>query len=546
MPLTAGQITAFFENADQMGIPNRTVIKLQEEGIDAPNDLTDFRKETISEVAQNLRRPSGREPNPDPNAAPGSTIPTQPFVFSAKSQERFTIAAELMRYYETVGRAETAGNLMWNPVMKNFNEQWKALVAKKKDDEPEVPKVTKTLTIIKWSESMRDYFHRCIGVRGIPLAYVIRNNVDVPMIGTIQPGSPHSTEHGSVEMELIARALHTHPLYREDNSLVYYKIEEGVRGTQFAASIKPYQRNKNGRGAWLALINQFAGIDKWEAEIKRMEQVLHTQTWKGQGSYPLEKHCAKHRHAYVSMTAAAEHVTYQLPNEHSRVGYLLDSLQTADAGLNAAMASIKTDTANDGMRNDFEQAVTHLLPYDPVLKRRTEKSKRGNAEISSMHADDDAEVSAFGAKKGIGKSGVHLRYHTNKEYQSLNQEQMTELREWRKTPEGQKATTASKRNPPKKHHTNNKKARFDEKALASAVEKRVEERLKALTQANDDEAKEEARIMSVMKKMKAKGVDISAATAGDDVMTATDDAKTASSSVSLKAILKKAKNPSNK
>jgi hypothetical protein len=77
-----------------------------------------------------------------------------------------------------------------------------------------------------------------------------------------------------------------------------------------------------------------------------MEQVLHTQTWKGKGNYHLEKHISKHRHAFVSMTAAAEHVTYQLLNEHSRVGYLLDSLLTGGAGLNAAMASIKTDTAD--------------------------------------------------------------------------------------------------------------------------------------------------------------------------------------------------------
>jgi hypothetical protein len=66
------------------------------------------------------------------------------------------------------------------------------------------------------------------------------------------------------------------------------------------------------------------------------------------------------------MTAAAEHVVYQLPNEHSQVGYLLDSFMTGDAGLNATMASIKTDTNKNGKRNNFEAAVTHLLPYDPV------------------------------------------------------------------------------------------------------------------------------------------------------------------------------------
>jgi hypothetical protein len=69
-------------------------------------------------------------------------------------------------------------------------------------------------------------------------------------------------------MELIARASHGHPLFREDNSAMYYKIEEATRGTPYAASIKPFQRTKNGRGAWFALSSQYAGKDKWEAEIK--------------------------------------------------------------------------------------------------------------------------------------------------------------------------------------------------------------------------------------------------------------------------------------
>ena len=43
------------------------------------------------------------------------------------------------------------------------------------------------------------------------------------------------------------------------------------------------------------------------------------------------------------MSACIEHVQYQLPNEHSYVGLLIDAIQCANAGLQAAMASIKTD-----------------------------------------------------------------------------------------------------------------------------------------------------------------------------------------------------------
>jgi hypothetical protein len=76
MVLTAAQTTAFFENADQMAIPNATVLQLVTEGIDSVDDLSEFDKDTISQIASNLRRP-----------AAGNH-----FVFGAKSQKRLAVA----------------------------------------------------------------------------------------------------------------------------------------------------------------------------------------------------------------------------------------------------------------------------------------------------------------------------------------------------------------------------------------------------------------------------------------------------------------------
>ena len=72
-----------------------------------------------------------------------------------------------------------------------------------------------------------------------------------------------------------------------------------------------------------ALTSQYAGKDKWEAEIKHQEQLLHTRVCKGQSNFSLENFISQHRNAYVYMQASAEHVQYQLPNEHSRVGFCL-------------------------------------------------------------------------------------------------------------------------------------------------------------------------------------------------------------------------------
>ena len=41
------------------------------------------------------------------------------------------------------------------------------------EDDPEVPKTTKALTIIKWTQAFQDFLIRDIGARMIPIAYVI-------------------------------------------------------------------------------------------------------------------------------------------------------------------------------------------------------------------------------------------------------------------------------------------------------------------------------------------------------------------------------------
>ena len=136
------------------------------------------------------------------------------------------------------------------------------------------------------------------------------------------------------------------------------------------------------------------------------------------------------------MQQCAEHVEYQLPNSHTRVSYLLDGIHCSDAGLQVTMASIRTDDGPQGMRNNFELAAAHLLPYDPVAKKHAVSgNKWGSAQISSVGGDDPKRVAVSGTtiskpKSSIGSTGVHLRYHTPEEYDSLMIKQKDELRAW--------------------------------------------------------------------------------------------------------------------
>ena len=182
------------------------------------------------------------------------------------------------------------------------------------------------------------------------------------------------------------------------------------------------------------------------------------------------------------MVSCSQHVKFQLPNSHTRVGYLLDAIENNNAQLQAAMANVRDDTsdgtpANPGKRNDFESAVSYILPLDPVARKRATTNKRGAAEILVVGGNDSEEDDLeegggnFGDKPGIGKTGVHLRWHTAAEFRQLSKKQKRELFKWRKE-QDEKDNGGGEDGKSRKQFKNQKEA------IAAVVEEKLKERIK--------------------------------------------------------------------
>ena len=309
MVWTQQEIEAFFTEQRQMAISRDTVNGgLMQEGIATVEDLEEFQDEDIKAVQENLRKPAGTIPDPN---NPGQRIAAPSFVLGAKSVKRLKVAAAAVRYYQTIGRETSAQNMHYMDVLKDFGEQWEAIRQKKKDDEPDVPKITRTLPIVRWTESFEDFLHQIIGSRHIALAYLVRSEVQAanPAPALIANKS-YSEEHESVMGELIARATHDHTKYKDDNQKLYAFLEEATRSTQYASSIRPFSRSKDGREAYLALKGQYTGKDKWQAEIKKQENFIHTRVWKGTSNFTLESFITQHRAAHVSVERCAQSVPH--------------------------------------------------------------------------------------------------------------------------------------------------------------------------------------------------------------------------------------------
>ena len=128
MVFDTGSITAFFKERGQIGLSACTCIAVADEGIVAPDDLSEFTKDGLETVFQNLRKPPKTLVIPM-NAGvpivnhPGIITKVQPYVVSTKSKMRLLVALKITKYYKMTQHPLTPANMSW-AILKNFEKQW--------------------------------------------------------------------------------------------------------------------------------------------------------------------------------------------------------------------------------------------------------------------------------------------------------------------------------------------------------------------------------------------------------------------------------------
>ena len=487
----------FFCSSVQMDLSDEQRAALAAQGLADIGDFFDFGKDELDQAIKNMRTSIPAIPavaevldsnNNVVTAAVPAVPPVLPIIMPAKSTHRLEVASIAWHYYTDTSRAITTTNMHYTNVLQGFYTEWKAIVSMAKETPPDVPCITKNNPPLKWTDTFLDYCNNTFGVRKAPLAYVIRENVEVlpetrpigdltTKIDPLLTGKAHG-DSGSVLEDLKLRLSHSHPLFKTDNAKVFSALEEATRNTVYSSTVRAFARRRDGRGAWKAIVSNHAGSDKWELlQKENMKWLLNTK-WTGR-NYSLEKFCNQHRTRFVNLEEAQNHVDFQLPTEHTRVGYLIDNLDNSDPDLRAAIANIRQNVHDT--RSDFEAAVGVLLPVDPY---KTSRRQAG----SNNGANTTANISYTGAaaarpNDGIGKSGVHFRFHTGPEYQKLNKEQRSELHQWRETAQGKKFSNDERK---KRKSAAAAKGDTNKAAIKSAVKDALERERKRQKQSADD------------------------------------------------------------
>ncbi len=294
-----------------------------------------------------------------------------------------------------------------------------------KDTPSKLPKLTNLTDPLAWIDNAMKVFAQLTGNDNLPLGYIIRHDVIVEVDprdddSRIIPGKCYSKKHGLLRNELIACRTHNDGVYDNNNVIVYNHMETALKGTKFASILTEYEKTKDGRAVWLALMKYHGGEERWEKSYTTLNKALSSPPWKSSADVTLETRIGLFKLIFDRMELACEYTSHTPFTEREKVPKLLDSLDNNDADLKASIAQICADLP--GLGSDFQACCSLLIPVDPVEAKITKSgSKRGF----------DAMVSATSFLGRGSSTGVDLCWYPNKEFKTLSPEQRAELRAWR-------------------------------------------------------------------------------------------------------------------
>jgi hypothetical protein len=120
----AAALTLFFEDANSMGLSNRTCLQLAHKGIAVPDDFEEFDKEGLSAIFSNLYKPLKVPVAGAAAIAAGQLRKIPAFEVSAKFKMRPKGEILIAKFYDDAGHPLDPDNMSWI-VHKRFLEQWK-------------------------------------------------------------------------------------------------------------------------------------------------------------------------------------------------------------------------------------------------------------------------------------------------------------------------------------------------------------------------------------------------------------------------------------
>lgn len=377
------------------------------QGMDSLEEFAFLLDSDVENLCRVCRKPGGTLAAPTPTDA-NRTIPHAGFNVSWKAEANLKLACYFLRY-----KANTSTNVVCADITLNnvrALREHKAWEEQHKDVDPP------TILNKNWPrniEALEEYLRGCLGVTGIPLAYVVRSSID--------PVEVPADGWSSRQDELINRAPilapNTDPVaynqnFVTDRTKVWELLSAITRELDYCWSyVKPAQRTRDGRKAFTGLKDHYLGQNHVDTMASKAEIKLQTTFYHGEKrNFTFEKYVRTHVDQHAILETLMEH-GYTGIDARSKVRYLNTGIKTK------ALDSVKTQImATPSLRSDFDACVNLYMEFISTSQDSTLKTV--TIAATSEQKPQDKNNSDFASIKP--DMSVEDRYYKTKDYKSLS------------------------------------------------------------------------------------------------------------------------------
>jgi hypothetical protein len=225
--------------------------------------------------------------------------------------------------------------------------------SKDKEDKTKLPaKLTKIKKVREVLKNINDYLYRTSGSSGLPLAYVVRDQVAL-LADDPGYGLPSPTE------EMIARGPHVGTHYDLDNKAVWQVVRHCTHGGPGWSWVQSHQRVCDGRALYLALKAHYLG-EAYSLRIRAAaDNTIDSAYFDGKSrSYTFEKYCKVIKSAFTDIEVSGEEIS-----ETRKVRVLLHGIR--DKRLDTAIAQVM---ATPALRYTFDSALNFIARFADTSK----------------------------------------------------------------------------------------------------------------------------------------------------------------------------------
>ena len=434
---------------------------VNQQGFQHLDDFVDMDDDDVEALCKVIRRPGG-------------ALAAQNITFWAETNLK--LATFYLRHLKKTSRP-----LRWQSITVAAIRSLRTL---KEDEEAYTNPTDKpTINDKDWSKMLKnieEYLATVLGETKIPLSYVIRTDPEV---------TPHPADgpnnYDTPQEEMVARAPHRvptagqdfadwpyNPVYQVDNWTVWILLKGLTVDLPCFTYLKPFQRRKDGRGAYYALYNQFLGPNNANNTASKAESKINALRYLGDRQrFTFETYTRLLKEQFHILNNLAARDGHAAIDAASQVRKLMNGIKTSKLDIikSQILASPALQTNLDACINLYNDFMYQSLQSDPKFNI--------SAVQKGRKADDDLP----------GKP-VEDRYYTHKEFYALTPRQRTRLtamRQARGHPgKSKKRKIADQADKSSKGDSNKFAKKFDRKLAA------ISKQIAALKSDDAEDAKE--------------------------------------------------------